>query len=228
MPEDRGTDRSFLNSYIPLVYTRAGQNASTARGIPPFVDGSIRREPDLQHPLPAITCLCRKDKFAPRLQPGDTVAYMTVKGRYGPDRLRHRRLTAVLRVNRVFRSHREAAEWYAACGMPLPSNCMVRGNGPKPLQESHRHHRHGACLQGEVLLRRWDAAYRLRSLQFGAFVVCETLFKDLSWGAPVVEDGHLREAFGRLPGTQNPGVLPAGDLRKLLDLLGIPAVLSGR
>jgi hypothetical protein len=228
MTEADSTGRFYLNSYRPLVATPAGRQASHTRGIPPFVDGSIRREPDLEHPLPAISCLCRADKFAPRLRVGDTVAYVTVKDRYVAGQPPQRRLTAVLRVVRLFPAHAEAAEWYAAQGLALPNNCLVRGNRPKPLAESHRHHRHGGCLAGDALLRRWDAGYRARCARFGTFVVCEAMFRDLSWDAPVVEDRHLLEAFGRLPGTRNPGALPAGGLTRLMALLGIAAPLSAQ
>ena len=44
--------RCFLVTYAPLVATAAGRTASENRGIAPFVDGSIRREPDLEQPFP--------------------------------------------------------------------------------------------------------------------------------------------------------------------------------
>lgn len=77
----------YLNTYVPLAASKAGRDASDRYKIAPFVDGSIRREPDLEHPFPAITCLCRADKFAPRLIPGDIVAYMLRKDRYGGGRV---------------------------------------------------------------------------------------------------------------------------------------------
>jgi hypothetical protein len=49
----------YVNSYAPLVSTSAGVEASRRFGIEPFVDYSIRREPDLEHEYPAITCVCR-------------------------------------------------------------------------------------------------------------------------------------------------------------------------
>ena len=93
-----GSGRVFLNSFKPLVITAFGRAASESRGLDPFVDGSIRREPDLMHRYPAISCICRKGKFVPRLCIGDTIGYMTVKARYGNLAQRHRRMTAVLEV----------------------------------------------------------------------------------------------------------------------------------
>src|SRR5947209_124408 len=143
MNADTAEPRFFLNSYHPLVATRLGRDAARTHGIPPFVDGSIRREPDLEHEMPGISCLCRCDKFTPRLCPGDTVGYMTVKARYGGVAMLHRRLTAVLRVSKVFASHREAAAWYSGHGVPLPNNCLVPGNPAKRLDQSHGRNAYG-------------------------------------------------------------------------------------
>ena len=74
---------AYLVSYAPLVSSKTGREVSRLHSIPPFVDGSIRREPDLQHKYPSVSCLCRTDKFAPRLRVGDFVAYLTQKRRYG-------------------------------------------------------------------------------------------------------------------------------------------------
>src|SRR5688500_819691 len=95
-PHARATEAPslYVVTYRPLACNVYGTEVSDRRGVPPFVDGSIRREPDLEHVLPSITCLCRKDKFAPRLQVGDHVVYLTHKGRYGSDAEgRHWRLT---------------------------------------------------------------------------------------------------------------------------------------
>jgi hypothetical protein len=131
----------FLNTYRPLVATKHGRAASNQHGILPFVDGSIRREPDLEHVFPTISCLCRAGKFASRLRVGDTVAYLTVKSKYGDVGFRHRRLTAVLRVGLTFQSHLEAARWFVKHGVGLPGNCMVDENAPLPIERSNRYHK---------------------------------------------------------------------------------------
>jgi hypothetical protein len=213
--------KHFLNTYTPLVATSAGRAASEKRDIPPFVDGSIRREPDLEHECPAISCLCRAGKFAPRLRVGDIVGYMTCMGRWGGFRERHRRLTAVLEAAVVLPSHPEAACWYRDHGQPLPSNCMVPGNGPKPLDQSHRKHEERNRFDDDRFLRRWDAEYRSRASLYPAFVICRPLFLDLSFGAPVVEDEDLLCAFGKVPRTQNPGELPGEELWWLLEFVGV-------
>src|ERR1043166_992916 len=101
--------KCYINSYRPLVSTAEGRRASEKHRVPPFVDGSIRREPDLEHAFPSITCLCRAKQFTPRLHVGDYIAFMTVKGSYDR-RTEHRRLTAVLEVLKVRPNHSEAAK----------------------------------------------------------------------------------------------------------------------
>jgi len=209
----------YLNTYAPLVASKSGRIASHARGIPPFVDGSIRREPDLEHPWPSISCLCRANKFAPRLCVGDVVGYMTRKARYGALLAPHRRLTAVLEVVAVLQSHEEAACWYHQRKLALPNNCMVQGNPPKSLEESHRIHKTPRLLDDDRLARRWNAQYQRRATKYPRFVVCQPLFRDLSWDAPVVEDRHLIAAFGRVPGTRNPGAVPQEGFERLLEIV---------
>src|SRR5437763_16137948 len=100
----------FINSYHPLVRTPDGREAAVNLGIPPFVDGSIRREPDLQHPFPSISCICRGGNFAPRLRPGDPVVYLTVTAKYG-DPHRQPPLTVLPRVTESSPTHASAAVW---------------------------------------------------------------------------------------------------------------------
>jgi hypothetical protein len=206
--------RLYLNTYAPLVWSRYGRDASATLGLSPFIDGSIRREPDLEHPYPSISCLCRADRFAPRLRAGDVVVYMTKKNRYDSAE-RHHRLTAILQVLHSFDDHRDAAAWYAHMGLPLPSNCLVRGNGPCSVSHSHRVSRRDRRLDDRTLQRLWDSGYQERVSMFPQFVVCAPRFVDLSWQAPIVHDEDLIAVFGRVPGTHNPGAL---DIRLLDDL----------
>jgi hypothetical protein len=219
--KDGPAPRYFLNTYAPLVATSAGRIASEAHCIPPFVDGSIRREPDLEISYPSISCLCRAGKFAPRLCSGDIVGYMTCKGRYGESPDRNHRLTAILEVTVVLPSHENAAAWYRTHDLPLPSNCMVPGNPPKPLEQSHQKHRERRQFDDDRLFRRWDAEYRRRASLYGMFLVCRPLFRDLSWDAPIVKDELLLSAFGHVPSTQNPGVLDGEAFRWLLEAVGV-------
>jgi hypothetical protein len=112
--------------HVSSEHERLNQNTPNGReavkrfALPPFVDGSCRREPDFESEFPSISGLCRKAKFAPRLHVGDTAIYVTTKGGWG------RRLVAVLRVRERFDSHAEAAEWYRELGLALPGNPLYR------------------------------------------------------------------------------------------------------
>ena len=68
----------FLNTFIPLAYNEFGRSNARSHNLPPFIDGSCRREPDFQNPFPAITQLCRPGKLVPRLSVGDLVIYLTI------------------------------------------------------------------------------------------------------------------------------------------------------
>jgi len=96
---------AFLATYRPLCRTAQGRRAITKYSLPPYVDGSCRREPDLEAHFPTITALCRGRMFAPRLYEGDRVAYVTKQGRYGLRASLHWRLTALLLVEHRFESH---------------------------------------------------------------------------------------------------------------------------
>jgi hypothetical protein len=215
--------RCYLNSYIPLVANVVGRQAAERFALPPLIDGSIRREPDLEHDYPGISGLCRTDKFAPRLQIGDRVAYMTNKRDLGTA-APHHRLTAVLEVVEVRPTHEAAAAWYRNNGLPLPSNCMVPGNRPKPLEQSHRICSCEPKAVGDDLLQVWDEEYQERARQYPIFVVCRPLFCDLSWNAPIVKDEHFTRAFGQPPSTQNPGALDGSAFDTFLKLVDVHLV----
>lgn len=197
----------YLNTYAPLATSPLGLRASRDLGLPPFIDGSCRREPDLEHQYPSISCLCRADKFAPRLKRDDHIAYLTRKDRYGEVPGRHRRLSAILRVTKCFDSHAEAAAWYQDGGLALPSNCLVDGNHPMPLEMTHQESKGLSCVTDANHVQLWDREYQKRAKQNPRFVVCRPVFRKLSWAAPVVEDADLKHVFGYIPGTQNPGKL---------------------
>jgi hypothetical protein len=210
----------FLVTYTPLVWTRHGRDASDRLGLAPFIDGSIRREPDLEHEFPSISCLCRKAKFAPRLRRNNIVGYITRKARYDDAIRSHHRLTAVLKVIHICESHLEAAEWYRANGLRLPSNCMVEGNPPQPLNASHRKHKFGHRSDDSVLFL-WNHEYEQRAMNHSTFVICQAMFRDLSWDSPDFDETQIHEAFGRTVGTQNPGQVDSQQFMKLLDLVGV-------
>src|SRR5437899_12655029 len=125
----------YLTSYRPLCHSRFGRAAVDSFGHPPFVDGSSRREPDLENYLPTISGLCRSDQyvrrsktvrrsaFVRRLAEGDVVVYLTVRSRSGGAKP-HCHLTAVLKVLRIFQTPVKAARWYADVGLPIPTNSV--------------------------------------------------------------------------------------------------------
>lgn len=211
----------YLNSYAPLVVSVAGRRSAEEHRIDPFVDGSIRREPDLEHDFPGISCLCRGSQFAPRLRTGDIVAYITKVGRFGK-RNRHQRLTAILQVESTLPSHAAAADWYTERNLPLPSNCMVPDNISKPLDQSHRKFRGSRGLMETQIHRAWDASYRISAKKRGTFVVCRKLWSNLSWSAPVFIRDDLFAAFGYPPGTQTPGELNVEGFNRFIEQLEIP------
>ena len=218
----------YLNNYQPLAASPSGREAVNAFQLPPFIDGSIRREPDLEHDYPAITCLCRGGKFAPRLEIGDIVAYVTKKRSFGLGGRAQRRLTAVLRVAHRFESHTQAKLWYDERGMSLPSNLMVPGNAAAPFEQSHRLCRSSKCLGAAKTFREWDASYRARARKFPVVVGCVALKTWLGWDAPEVTDADLESVFGAVPGMQNPGEHSLREFQALMRRLGLSVPLSAR
>jgi hypothetical protein len=144
-----------------------------------------------------------------------------MKRRYGSAQP-HQRLTAVLRVLETFHSHVTGAAWYADRGLDLPSNCLVANNPPKPLEQSAGACRSKAKACGRPNWMEWDELYRERIREHGAFAVCEPLFRDLSWNAPVVSDDALVEVFGRLPPTRNPKEWPLEYWQKFQRVMRLP------
>jgi len=147
-----------LNSYRPLVHNAAGRMACQRFGHPPYVDSSCRREPDFESLCPSITSLCRGSHFAPRLHVGDRIIYVTNK-----TAKETRYIVAALEVIVRFESHGKAAEWYRDRSLPLPSNCLVRGNSPLSLEHTDG----GKPKQHD--LQRWDAKYWSRARRNGVW-----------------------------------------------------------
>jgi hypothetical protein len=214
----------YLNSYAPLVASKAGREANSQFNLPPFIDGSIRREPDLECAYPGVSCLCRAGKFAPRLKVHDLVGYMTRKASYGTGRA-HRRFTAMLRVIETFDSHKAAAAWYAERDVALSNNCMTPGNEANPLDHSHRIFKASGCAGDARTHKEWDLSYHARARKYPRYVVCEPIVIRVDSDAPEATDKILKAVFGRIPGTQNPACFPYELAIKLLDALQIDAQL---
>jgi len=209
----------YLVTYAPIAETQEGRDACEYYDILPFVDGSVRREPDLEHTFPSITCICRGKQFAPRLKVADRIIYVTRKRKLGGDEA-HRRLTAVLEVLTTLPTHEAAAAWYRERNLTLPSNCMIDGNPPLPVSMTHKINEHRIADEG-AWTKTWDTGYRVRARRCGTFVICKPLWIDLTWNAPVVHDELLKDVFGAVPGTRNPGRLDLKRLTVLLERLGL-------
>lgn len=198
----------FLNTYRPLCATAAGRHAIETYELPPFVDGSCRREPDFEAQYPAISALCRTTQFAPRLRPGDRIAYLTCALRLPGESMSVRHLVALLEVIYRFEDHADAAEWYRRKDVRLPRNCLVRGNPPLPLDQTNGLRARDRCRfeisRGpKVAVRNWDAAYWKRAAQCGVFLACKPLFRELQ-APPLITHEQMVHIFGRVPGTQTP------------------------
>jgi hypothetical protein len=196
--------RFFLNSYHPLGETEQGRMVATHHRIPPFVDYSIRREPDFQNPFPSVTGLCRCDMLVGQAEAGDFIAYVTVKSA-GP-----RRLVAILQVLHKMPSHAAAADWYRREGLDLPTNCVVHGNDALPIALA-------VPPKNFTTYAAWKAGYRWRSEHYSSFLICRAVGGPELVNPPLVPDG----IFGRqFPNTRSPKLLTGREfaqLRKLLE-----------
>ena len=214
----------FLTTYHPLIVRGTGRTAAQDYNLPPFVDASCRREPDFEHPFPSISAICHAAGFAPRLHIGDTVVYLTVKRSYLGIKPAHWRLTSILRVIERFEKHREAADWYESQGLWLPSNCLVRGNPPLPLEKTIGYHKgEDKKLIKATKVERWDSGYWKRSRQYGTFLACEDLFTEL-WQPPILHNVDAEAIFdqGQMPGTQTPPKISNTEFERLKHICGIP------
>lgn len=210
----------FLATYHPLVRTAAGRRAIERHHLPPYADDSIRREPDLESRYPSISAICHAQFFAPRLNVGDTVVYMTIKGRYPGGSEPDHRVVAILQVLYRFESHRDAATWYRHQKLPLPRNCMVPGNAPLPVSMATPKR---TCDDEECSGR--DAIYRRRAKHWGTFLVCEPQFLALE-NPPGISDGTLAAVFGEMPHTRTPPKIAVEQYQALIHACGISLALQ--
>ena len=201
--------RIYLCSYWPLCKTLGGRRAVVKYGLPPFVNGLSRREPDFEHRVPAITASSRGRNFAPRLWPGDTVVYTTTKGRWGDVRCAHWRLVAVLEIIERFETHGAAAEWYRAEDLPLPSNCVVEHNPPLPVPLTLHH--------GRLHDDEWDRTCIARAAEVGTLLACTPRLLELHDPAVITQE-DLLAIFGTVPNTRTPPEISDAALDQLLDL----------
>ena len=209
--------RFYLCSYWPLCKTAGGRQAILKYHLPPFVNGMSRREPDFEHPRPAITASSRGRNFVPRLRVGDTVVYTTTKGLWGDFRTPHWRLAAVLEVVARFETHAAAAAWYRRQQLPLPSNCVVDGNPPLPVPLTLHH--------GRLHDDAWDAVCLERAEACGVLFACVPRFLALH-DPPLLTTDDLVALFGTVPNTRTPPEITEAALDRLLALAERPRRLA--
>lgn len=189
----------YITSYHPLGCTRAGRIASATFGLPPFIDGSCRREPDFQHPSPCITSLCRP-KFVVKLNIGDIIIYTTIMMggvKYS---------VAVLEVIDKCSTHINAEAWYVTNGLPIPNNLIVTSTAPFPLNQTHQKHGMGSVghLPPHKIISLWNGFYNRRSSLVPDVAICKH-WKAASLHSPrAITRATFMGIFGRIPGTQNP------------------------
>ncbi len=63
-------------------------------------------------------------------------------------------------------------------------------------------------------------------MEHPTYVITTVLFRRLGWDAPIVSDDLLVDCFGRVPGTQNPGVLDPMGFGHLMHRAGIELVTA--
>ena len=197
---------TYLAKYFPLCSTNAGQLAAANFNLPPYVDGSCRREPDFECQFPSISAICRGKLFAPYLEEGDEIVYITTKGMYG-ETFEHRRIVARLKIFKRFPSHRDAAMWYRGKIGKVPSNCMVPGNPPFPLSHTTRGNGHCApgCGSAAASLKQWNQRYQKRADTIQVFLACKSVWKELTSPAKLNDEvalkilGSWKRVRSRLP-----------------------------
>lgn len=207
----------FLNSFVPLVYTRHGVNAVNTYGFPEFIDGSCRREPDFQNPLPAITQLCRPGKLLPRLSCGDLVVYIAKKGYYGLN-YPHWKFIAIIEVIDKLDNHQIAETFYLNNSLTVSQNIMCSSTAPYAYDQTH-----GLCGNlnkiriPATIIRLWNHEYMTRSINYPEVAITKVYENHIYLNnPPIINEDIMRKIFGRLPVTQNPPYITAAELKNLL------------
>ena len=192
--------RVYYSSFYPLCSTPLGRRAVQRYGIPPFIDGSCRREPDFQHQFPSITALCRP-RFVEKLSIGSKVIYSTNK--YG---IGKKRIVAILEVIEICDSHQEAAQWYRNNSQEvLPNNIMSDENDnptiPIPLDRTHQM---GAWIKWTTG-DDWDKEYKKRANEHSTVAICKVWqnHKYLS-NPPTITIEEIENIIGHRTLTMNP------------------------
>lgn len=231
-----------LNSYRPICMNLFGLEAIEKYKLPPFIDASCRREPDFENPNPSITALCRQDKFAPHLNVNDIIVYITTQGRYKNEYTKehHHRLIGILQVIEKKNSHRDAANWYKARNIQIPSNCMIPENPPKIYDKTASLYCRKKDMKayfskpssirekiGERTVKKWNADYQLKAKKWGDFVITKPIFLELN-NPPIVLRNDFQRIFGRFPQTRMPNKISFEELQGLGNIAQIEIEINER
>lgn len=231
----------YLNSYRPLIWTRFGQQAASNHQLPHFLDASCRREPDFENPFPSMTAICRGSQGAVRLREGDFVAYATVKRNYEPAATSGRYLIGGFEAIKRCATHEDAADWYRAQKVAIPSNCFVAGNPPlafdltggysdsreyvKDLWERDQDPEGIKAFNYAQRIQAWDAGYRAiidgsaDKKGNGTFIITKPIKLELV-APPLLTEATATQIFGdKFPNTRSLQPIRKEQFEQLMQLL---------
>ncbi|MES0488442.1 MAG: hypothetical protein ABUK01_00515 [Leptospirales bacterium] len=205
----------FLNSYHPLCKTKKGRQAAKCCDYPLFVDGSIRREPDFENLNPAITNLCRPNKLIKRLEKGSLVVYMTtIFNSYKQNK--HWRLVAVLEVETIVDSHKDAEKWYLDHHKEdVSQNIICDSTEALSIESTSQIPNKHYLKNGKIDQNKWDKLYQNRARNYPKVAICNIWnnIMELSEPKTITRDDMI-EIFDKQPGTQNPRKFKSDEWQK--------------
>jgi hypothetical protein len=151
---------------------------------------------------------------------------MTVKYNYGQCSEAHYRVIGILEVIKSFNNHLSAAEWYRNNNLPLPSNCLVKGNPPVSIYKTiglgqHEMNRISKMDKSKkeklfnAKLNGWDKKYWNKIETYPVFLICKCLFLDL-FNPPILTAKTLINIFGKIPATRTPPEITQNEYDRLL------------
>jgi hypothetical protein len=199
----------YFSSFYPLCCTKIGKESVSQFHLPPFIDGSCRREPDFENKYPCITGLCRPG-FSKKLEEGDIIIYSTNKRGIGS-----KKIVAILEVIFLRPDHRSAAIWYLKRKLDLPQNLIIKGSEPYPLEMTHRLGPWTSWVNSKGTVTEWDADYKDRAKNHPDVAICKIWNKEINLKTPrTITSREMIKIFGRIPGTRNPPELKDSEWEK--------------
>jgi hypothetical protein len=212
----------FLNSFTPLAVNKFGRAAAALYNIPPYIDGSCRREPDFENLKPAITQLCRPNKLVTRLSNSDLIIYITKLGRYGSNQA-HWKFVGILEVIDIVPDHNSALTYYLNNKITVSQNIMCSNTSPFQLDMTHR-----ICgfnyigLSSSNIISKWNAGYNYRANKYRTVAITEVWNNKLFLNSPpLINHQMMKSIFGRIPGTQNPPKLSDFEWQNFKNIMNI-------